>query len=98
LNEKLELLRELAKLPVFSNKTVRDLIGKSSQYTRLVVYRMKREKLIKEIEKNKYTLHEDPLLVASHIVQPSYLSCLGGPQPPSSHRATPDRDSCCHHP
>jgi predicted transcriptional regulator of viral defense system len=73
--KKLELLRELAKLPVFSNKTVRDLIGKSSQYTRLVVYRMKREKLIKQIEKNKYTLYEDPLLVASNISWPSYISC-----------------------
>jgi predicted transcriptional regulator of viral defense system len=73
--KKLELLRELAKVPVFSNKTVRDLTGKSGQYTRLVVHRMKREKLIREIERNKYTLHEDPLLIASSITWPSYISC-----------------------
>ncbi|MCQ8898325.1 MAG: hypothetical protein NQU48_02650 [Hadesarchaea archaeon] len=36
---------------------------------------MKREKLIREIERNKYTLHEDPLLIASSITWPSYISC-----------------------
>ena len=73
--KKLELLRELGKTPTFNNKRVRELIGKDSAYTWLVVYRMKREKLIKEIEKDKYTVHEDPLAVASSLTWPSYISC-----------------------
>jgi predicted transcriptional regulator of viral defense system len=73
--KKLELLRELGKTPTFNNKRVRELIGKDSAYTWLVVHRMKRDGLITEIEKDKYTVHEDPLVVASSLTWPSYISC-----------------------
>lgn len=73
--KKLELLRELEKTPTFNNKRVRELIGKNSAYTWLVVHRLKQEKLIKEIEKDKYTVYDDPLLVASSLAWPSYISC-----------------------
>lgn len=73
--KKLELLRGLGKTPTFNNKRVRELTGKDRAYTWLVVYRLKREGLIKEIEKNKYTVHDDPLLVASSLTWPSYISC-----------------------
>jgi len=73
--KKLELLTKLGKTPTFNNKRVRELIGKDSAYTWLVVYRLKREKLITEIEKNKYTVHDDPILVASNLTWPSYISC-----------------------
>lgn len=73
--KKLELLRELGKTPTFNNKRVRELIGKDSRYTWLVVHRLKREKLITQIEKDKYTVHDDPLLVASSLTWPSYISC-----------------------
>ncbi|MDI6883581.1 MAG: hypothetical protein QMD00_00315 [Hadesarchaea archaeon] len=73
--KKLELLRELEKYAVFGNKKVREIIGKGSAYTKLAVHRLKREGLIKEIEKDKYTVHDDPLLVASSLTWPSYISC-----------------------
>ena len=73
--KKLELLRELRKTPTFNNKRVRELIGKDRRYTWLVVHRLKREKLITQIEKDKYTVHDDPLLVASSLTWPSYVSC-----------------------
>jgi predicted transcriptional regulator of viral defense system len=73
--KKIELLQELRKLAVFGNKDIRELIGKSSAYTKLAVYRLKQGGLIKEIERNKYTVHEDPLLVASSLTWPSYISC-----------------------
>jgi len=73
--KKLEILKELGKYPVFNNKKVGEFIGKESRYTKLVVYRWKREGLIKEIERDKYTMHDDPLLVASSLTWPSYISC-----------------------
>ena len=73
--KKLELLRELGKTPTFNNKRVRELIGKDSAYTWLVVHRLKREKLVTEIEKDKYTVYDDPILVASNLTWPSYISC-----------------------
>lgn len=73
--KKIELLRELGKTPTFNNKRVRELTGKDSRYTWLVVHRLKRERLIAQIEKDKYTVHDDPLLVASSLTWPSYVSC-----------------------
>ena len=73
--KKLDLLRELGKTPMFNNKRIRELIGKDNAYTWLVVHRLKQEGLIKKIERNKYTVHDDPLLVASNLAWPSYISC-----------------------
>lgn len=73
--KKLELIKELEKYPVLSLKTVKETIKKDGGYAKLVVYRLKKEKLIFEIEKNRYTLQKDPLAVASNITWPSYVSC-----------------------
>lgn len=73
--KKLELIRELEKYPVLSLKTVKEVIKKNNEYAKLVVYRLKKEKLIFKIEKNRYTLQKDPLAVASNIIWPSYVSC-----------------------
>jgi len=72
--KKLGLLRELSKYPVFDNRKVRALTGKSRGYVKLFIYRWKKEGLIKEIERDKYTVHEDPLLIASNLTWPSYIS------------------------
>lgn len=73
--KRIVLINELEKYPVFTLKTVGEIIGKDRDYAKLVVYRLKKDKLIFEIEKNKYTLQKDPLVVASNIIWPSYISC-----------------------
>ena len=73
--KKLELIRELEKYPVLSLKNVKEAIKKGNEYAKLVVYRLKKEKLIFEIEKNRYALQKDPFIVASNITWPSYISC-----------------------
>jgi len=73
--KKLEILRELEKYAVFGNKKVGELTGKGRAYTKLVIYRWKREGVIKEIERDRYTMHDDPVLVASNLTWPSYVSC-----------------------
>jgi len=73
--KKLEILRELEKYAVFGNKKVGELTGKDRAYTKLVIYRWKHEGLIKEIERDRYTMHDDPVLIASGLTWPSYISC-----------------------
>lgn len=73
--DKIRLLKELGRYVVFNNKIVREITGKERDYVRLMIYRLKKENHITEIEKNKYTTHKDPLLIASNMVWPSYLSC-----------------------
>ncbi len=73
--DKINLLKELEGYAVFSNKTVRELTNKNSAYTKLLIYRLKKQGLIAEIEKNKYTVQKDVLVIASNIVWPCYLSC-----------------------
>src|SRR3989344_6017755 len=70
----IELIRKLEKYPVFGLKTVRDIIEKDENYTKLVMHRLKKNKLILEIEKNKYSLNRDPIIVASNIIWPCYIS------------------------
>ncbi len=73
--KKIQLLKKLEKYAVFNNKIVREICGKDRDYTKLLIYRLKKENLIFAIEKNKYTLHGDALIVSSKIIWPSYLSC-----------------------
>lgn len=73
--KRINLLKKLESYPVFTNKTVRDITGKGPDYIKLLIHRLKKEGLVHEIEKNKYSTHEDSLLVASNLVWPSYLSC-----------------------
>lgn len=70
----LTLLQHLKAYPLFTfNEFVR-LTRKSAPYCRTSLYRLKKRKLIFEIEKGKYTVHEDPLVFSSHILSPSYIS------------------------
>src|SRR3989344_5874955 len=69
------MLEKMRKLPVFTPK----LAGKSSQkYANLYLHRLQKQRLVERIEKNLYTTYEDPFLIASRIIWPSYLSCWTG--------------------
>ena len=72
--KRISLIKRLEKYPIFTLKTVSEIIEKERNYSKLVVYRLKKDKLIYEIEKNKYTLNKDPLIIASNIIWPSYIS------------------------
>ncbi len=66
--------KALGNYPVFTVKDLASLLNKKRAYAYLQAYRWKKEKLIYEIEKGKYTLNEDPFLISSWIVWPSYIS------------------------
>lgn len=73
--EKILLIRQLEKYPVFNLKKIREITGKTSGYAKLLVYRLKKKGLITEIEKNKFTTNNDPMVIASNMIWPSYISC-----------------------
>lgn len=66
--------KALQEYPVFTVRDLASLLNKKINYAYLQAYRWKKEKLIYEIEKGKYTSEEDPFLIASWIVWPSYIS------------------------
>ncbi|MBU2639028.1 MAG: hypothetical protein KJ955_08705 [Nanoarchaeota archaeon] len=68
------LLKELERYPVFNNKIVRDITKKESSYAKLLVQRLKKKNLIYPLGRDRYTLQKDPLVIASHIVWPCYIS------------------------
>lgn len=72
--KKFNLIKNLEKYPVFGLKAVKELIEKDSHYAKLVLYRLKKDELIFEIEKNKYTTNKDSLIIASNIIWPCYIS------------------------
>lgn len=68
----LKEIEEMKRHAVFNSK----LIGKNSKgYVNLYLHRLKKKGIIKRIEKNLYTLYDEPFLIASRIVWPSYISC-----------------------
>ena len=69
----LQNLEVLEKHPVFSNSTPGREV--SDNYVNLYLHRLFKKHLIIRIAKNIYTLHNDPFIIASRIVWPSYISC-----------------------
>ena len=63
--------------PVLSFNDVIRIIGKSKEYSRVYIHRLKQKNIITEIEKGKYALSEEPFEIASNLVFPSYISFMG---------------------
>ena len=72
--KKINLIKELEKYPVFNLKILREIINKDRNYAKIVIYRLKKDNFIFEIEKNKYTLGKNPFIIASNIIWPCYIS------------------------
>jgi len=68
---------ERLELPVFSIRDAARIIGKPPRYVRLFLHRAAKEEWIRRIERGRYCLLEaDPLVVATNIIKPSYISFL----------------------
>src|SRR3989344_5684025 len=71
----IQMIEKMRKVPIFTPK----LANKASQrYANLYLHRLRKQHLVERIEKNLYTVHKDPFLIASRIIWPSYLSCWSG--------------------
>lgn len=75
---KIQLLKKLEEYPLFTMNEFVRITGKSPEYARTMLYRLKKEKLLYRIEKGKYSVHDDPMAFSSYIVIPSYISFWSG--------------------
>lgn len=71
----LKTIEHFRKAPVFSLADVTQLI-ENRNYAKKFLQRMVREGKIKKIMRDSYTLHEDPFLVSTYLIRPSYLSSI----------------------
>jgi predicted transcriptional regulator of viral defense system len=72
MNER-DFLEFARRTPVFTTKQVAAALGDRS-YSWVFLNRMVERGLIKRLKRGYYTAHEDPIIYASHIHHPSYIS------------------------
>lgn len=60
--------------PLFTLNDVERISGLDREYLRVKLHRMVEKKELKRVERGKYTVHEDPLIYATHIETPSFFS------------------------
>ena len=70
----LRVLRELEKHPVFDMNIFRGVAEVKGSYAKLYLHRLAKSGMIFKIERNRYTTHKNPFLIASRISWPSYIS------------------------
>ena len=70
-----DVLAHFAGVPVFRLADMTQMI-QNRVYAKKFLQRMVREGKISRIERDFYTVHEDAFLVSTHLVKPSYISCI----------------------
>lgn len=68
-----KFITEFSKYPLF---TINDIVrfGHDRNYAKLLLHRFVKRDIAFKISKGIYTLHDDPLIFATHMVYPSYFS------------------------
>lgn len=72
--ETLQVLKRLETYPTFNVATVASLIDKDPAYAKVYLNRLKKRGLVWKLQRNVYTIHQDPFIIASRITWPSYIS------------------------
>ena len=70
----IDILKKFESYPTFTVDTLANILHKDPAYAKLYLSRLKHRGLIKHLQRNVYTTQHDPLIVASHIIWPSYIS------------------------
>ena len=74
----IDLLKRLENYPLFTLNDVIKITGQQANYIRILLHKIVKRGYIKRIERGKYTVHDDPLIFASYLYTPSYLSSWTG--------------------
>ncbi len=69
------VLEKFSSMPVFSLADVSQ-ITKSRMYAKILISSLLKKGKVKKIKRDLYTLHDDPFLIATFIVRPSYISSI----------------------
>ena len=72
--ETLRLIRKLEEYPTFNIDTFANIIDNDKIYAKMHLNRLKNRGIVKQLQRNVYTVKEDPLIIASRIIWPSYIS------------------------
>lgn len=72
--ETLKIIKKLEKYPTFNLDTFANIIDKDKTYAKMHLNRLKNRDIVKQIQRNVYTVQEDPMIIASRIIWPSYIS------------------------
>lgn len=70
----IHLLKELERYSTFDLDTFTYVAQLDKAYAKVRLFRLKKAGYILELQRNSYTVHKDPLMVASTIIWPSYIS------------------------
>lgn len=70
----IQAIKILEKYPTFNISTLADILNKDNNYAKVYLNRMKNKGMVHKIQRNVYTVNADPLIVASGIIWPSYIS------------------------
>jgi predicted transcriptional regulator of viral defense system len=72
--ETLKIVKKLEEYPTFNIDTFANIINNDKIYAKMHLNRLKKRGVVKQIQRNVYTIQEDPLIIASRIIWPSYIS------------------------
>ncbi len=72
--ETLQIVKKLEEYPTFNIDTFANIIDNDKTYAKVFLNRLKNRGVVKQIQRNVYTVQEDPLIIASRIIWPSYIS------------------------
>jgi len=72
--ETLQIVKKLQEYPTFNIDTFANIINNDKIYAKMHLNRLKNRGIVKQIQRNVYTVQEDPLIISSRIVWPSYIS------------------------
>ena len=70
-----EFLNSISSLPVITTKQVTALLGEKA-YSKVFLNRLMQRGSIRRVERGIYTIHDDPMIYATHMFYPSYISLL----------------------
>lgn len=70
----LQVLKRLEVYPTFNVSIVANIIGKDATYAKVFLNRLKNRGVVYQLQRDVYTVQDDPLIIASRIVWPSYIS------------------------
>jgi predicted transcriptional regulator of viral defense system len=72
--ETIQIVKKLEEYPTFNIDIFANIIDNDETYAKVFLNRLKNRGIVKQIQRNVYTVQEDPLIIASRIIWPSYIS------------------------
>lgn len=70
-----DVLKQFSGMPVFSLSDVNQIIN-NKNYAKVFIKRLVKKQDILKIKRNTYTLHNDPFLISTFLIRPSYISSV----------------------